>query len=93
MHTQPAEPLTPEPQPLARLSPESLCALSDAEIQERIAFCAAEFIAAHRRYEQSGCFADAGSRDAWYHAECDALIERGKRPGVVARMESERGLA
>lgn len=84
---------TPEVQQFVRLSPEQLSDKSDAELQAYILDCAERMVAAHARYEQSGNFADAGDRDYFWHAESDALIERGNRPHVVARMEKERGLA
>lgn len=69
-----------------------LSALSDTALQQRINDCAEGVLAAHRRYEATGCFADAGERDRLYHAEAAALIERGQRPHIVAQMEAERGL-
>lgn len=82
-----------EARPFVRKSPQSLSDLSDAELQDYIVGCAEHFLAAHRRYQNTGCFADAGDRDGWWIAESQALVERGNRPQIVARMEAERNLA
>lgn len=77
---------------LQRATPEQMRLMPIAMLNRYIGACARLMFEAQRRYEQTGCFADAGDRDAWLHAECDALVERGQRPDVVEAMERVRGL-
>jgi 16S rRNA G966 N2-methylase RsmD len=67
--------------------------LSDAELLDHIAETGKQFLDAHSRYLASSCLADKGDRDRWYLAQRAALLERARRPQMVARMEQERGLA
>jgi hypothetical protein len=84
---------TPEVQQFVGQSRKPLSDLSDEELNAYILSCAEGFLAAHKRWEAFGNFADCGERDAFWNAEKEALVERGCRPGVVARMEAERNLA
>lgn len=86
----PADSTTREVLQFVRQDPASL---SDEALEAYIHGCAREFLAAQRRWEETGCFAAVGERDSWWHEEAAALRERGNRPGVVARLEKERGLA
>jgi hypothetical protein len=83
----------PQADPFVRFASNRLSALSDIELTDYIHVCAERFLAAQRRWEATGCFDAVGERDAWWHAEADALVERGSRPHIVAQMERERGLA
>ena len=60
--------------------------LTDEQLTARIHECASEFIAAHER-------GDLNLAHEWYAKQCDALIERGQRPHIVAAMEADRGLS
>lgn len=79
-------------QQFVRLDKQSLSDLSDSDLNTYIHTCCARLMEAHKRYQDTGCFAAAGDRDAWLHAEASALIERGNRPHVVSRMERDLGL-
>ena len=72
-----------KPQPFVRLKPEAVSALSDIELQNYILRCAEQFLAAQKRWEETGCFAAIGDRDGWWRSEADALVERGHRQGVT----------
>lgn len=77
---------------LQRATAAQLKAMSLPMLNRYINSCARLMFEANKRYEAHGFFADAGERDAWLHAECDALVERGSRPEVVRVMEEQRGL-
>jgi hypothetical protein len=83
---------TEKPDEFVRASLRELSEMTDSALQEYINRCAEFMIAAHQRWKASGNFADIGERDACWHAEADALIERGNRPQLVLRMERERNL-
>jgi hypothetical protein len=69
-----------------------LSGLTDADLQTYISHCAAQFLAAQKRWEESGDFAAIGDRDMWWQAEAEALRERGSRAHLVKAMERELGL-
>jgi hypothetical protein len=75
-----------------RLSAQEVSELSDSALQERIRECGEKMLAADMLYGSSSDLAYAGERDFWWMQERLALIERGRRPGVVAGMEAARGL-
>jgi hypothetical protein len=80
-------------QPFMRLSAEEVSALSDTGLTDYIHGCAEQFLAAQRRWEDTGCFAAIGDRDGWWTAECEALRERSNRPHIVFALERRLGLA
>jgi hypothetical protein len=84
---------TQQSQQFVVTSTKAVWDMTDTELQQRIQFCAEQFMAAQREWEQTGDFAAVGTRDYWWQAESEALRERGSRPQVVAQMEAERGLA
>lgn len=75
-----------------QLSPAQVSSLSDEALQAHIVACGAQMLDAERRYRETSCLSDAGERDSWWLAERIALIERGRRPQIVAAMEQARGL-
>lgn len=77
----------------ARKTAKELSDLSDSALSAYINECAEQLYAANTRWEQEGFIQDRADRDYWWHAEADALIERGSRPHVVEKMEKARGLA
>lgn len=78
---------------LQAATPEELKAMHPLMLDRYINACARRMFDSQKRYEATGCFAEAGARDYWYRAEANALVERGNRPEVVARLERERGIA
>lgn len=88
-HSGSPESFTTVVEPFVRQSLASLSQMSDSALQDYINHCAECGHSAHRRWEQTGSFADVGERDACWHAEADALIELGSRPGAVARIKVE----
>jgi hypothetical protein len=82
----PAQVLHKGDERLSLLSPKALSEASYAALMAYVFACAEQGVAAHRRWERFGNFADVGERDAWFHAESDALVEMGSRPtarGVI----------
>jgi hypothetical protein len=66
--------------------------LSDSALQERIQACGESMLAADMLYRETSDVGYAGERDFWWLQERMALVERGRRPGVVASMEKARNL-
>jgi hypothetical protein len=75
--------------PFVRQSADCLVGLSDEALHRYIHACAEQFLAAQRRWEQTGCFAAVGERDAYWLAEVDALVEMGSQRGSVSSLMVE----
>lgn len=82
-----------EVQPFVRLSEKALSALSDAALHQYIKDSGRLMLEAEERYQRESFLADKGERDGLWLTQRLALMERARRPAIVAAMEKERGLA
>lgn len=69
--------------------------MDDDELQAHIEHCGRQLLAAQQMIEGGtpDYFAIMGERDRWLREQHAALVERARRPHIVARMEAERRLA
>jgi hypothetical protein len=67
--------------------------LSDAELAAYIEHCGGQMLAANMLFEGTGDAAMREVRQQWLSRQEAALLERQRRPEVVAAMEKDRGLS
>jgi hypothetical protein len=78
---------------LRELSAPDLAALTDEALEARIAALGTALVRAQAELDAHGGFGDMAERDRLWVLERAALRERARRPGVVAAMEIQRGIA